>query len=113
MKYVTLILFSVLYLFAADACKVSKLDAADCLFSKGDYDHDNQIGRGDIDKLTAEVLPWYLRWTFKAFGGTSQIMKECDRNGDGLIDSEEALEVETGCLEECDRRVKIVELMKC
>lgn len=113
MKYVTLILFSFLYLFAADACKVSKLDAADCLFSKGDYDHDNRIGNSDLEELTSEVLPWYLRLTFKAFGGTSQIMKECDQNGDGFIDSEEALEVETGCLEACDRRLKIFEIIKC
>ena len=113
MKYVTLILFSFLYLFAADACKVSKLDAADCLFSKGDYDHDNKLSNRDLDTLTANVLPWYLRWTFTAFGGTSRIMKECDRNRDGFIDAYEALEIDKDCLENCDRREKIIDIMNC
>lgn len=95
------------------ACPVSKIDAADCLFSKADRDHDNFISQQDIDVVTAEVLPWYLKFAWSAFGGSSKIMTECDQNKDKKISSEEIMDTTKDCIVPCDRRQKIIELLHC
>lgn len=108
-----LMILSIFYLLSADACKVSKVDAVDCFFGKADRNGDDRVSMKDLEYVAATALPWYLRWGFSALGGTSQIMKECDLNGDKQISSEEALEASAGCLSECDRRSKTVELLQC
>lgn len=88
----------------------SKQSSVDCFFSKGDFDNDGLLSKSDLDSVAANYLPWYLRIPFAVFGGSDQVLTDCDLNADGHITREEALTSGT-CLETCEKRLQVVQLM--
>ena len=111
MKYL-FYLFIVLSLFAAalgNDCPTRE-KAVSCFFDKGDFDHDGAVSKSDLDKVATNYLPWYLRIPFSVFGGSDQILQDCDTNGDNLISRDEAQTSGT-CLETCEKRQQVIQLL--
>ena len=90
----------------------TKTETVDCFFDKGDYDGDDGLSTGDLEKVVQNFLPWYIKIAFSTFGGVDQIMQDCDINGDGLISRDEAVASET-CLETCDKRAQTISYLLC
>lgn len=111
MKYLfySLLLLSLLAAASGNDCPTRE-KAVSCFFDKGDYDHDGAVSKSDLDKVARDYLPWYLRIPFSVFGGSDQILQDCDLNSDNLISRDEAQNSAT-CLETCEKRQQVTQLL--
>ena len=109
MKYfVCVILVLYCILVSTSAACASKEEASDCFFRS----QNGGMTKIDVSKAISTYLPWYLRWGFKAFGGTERIMADCDENGDGVITRAESI-TSTTCLDTCDKRDNVISYLNC
>ncbi len=102
-----LIVLCILYVSEAVETCPSKQEAATCIFKTR-----GMLSESQVDKIIKDKLPWYTRWAYTAFGGTRKVFNDCDTNKDGYISEAEAMESRE-CLNTCDIRKNVVELLQC
>jgi hypothetical protein len=93
------------------ACKVEKDTVTECLFSKLNFNKDNEISEEEIDKGVNKYMSYMTRFFFNQIGGADYILGLCDGNGDGVLSRNEDMPKE--CLSECDIRETILTQLKC
>ena len=91
----------------------SRESALECFYNKADRDHDGLISVSELEHAIDYYLPWYKRYPFKVFGGISQILKDCDANGDQFLSKGESILTEKTCLETCFKRSQTMSTFNC
>ena len=98
-------------LLQSQAC-VTRKDVYECIVKRGDLDHDSQISREEMKYVEDKYISWWVRIPYNIFGGSTQVYNDCDENHDKKISMEEMTTVKT-CLETCDKRTKVFNVLQC
>lgn len=106
-------LWVVLFITATTATCPTKKIALDCFYDKADTNHDAEISRHELSNAIYSRLPWYKKAGFALFGGTNQVLLDCDYNHDGVLTKEEAYQMPKTCMDSCYKRSMTVELFHC
>eukprot|EP00943_MAST-04B_sp_MAST-4B-sp1_P002663 g2663.t1 len=97
--------------FGVYACKIEKDTVTECLFSKLNFNNDNEISEEEINKGVNKYMSYMTRFFFNQIGGADYIIGLCDGNGDGALSRNENMPKE--CLSDCDIRETIITQLKC
>lgn len=82
-------------------CARDRNEAIDCILKYGDADHDKRIDSREIRILKDGVLYWYENW-YDALHPNDEIMKKCDRDGDGFVSEQDFDNSLDTCLCKCE-----------
>jgi hypothetical protein len=103
-------IFMIFLLAVARACP-SKQDAFNCIQRTLDTNNDNRVVPEELHKVY-NYLPWWKRVPFDLFGGTDQVIRDCDQNGDRVLTIEESLSM-SHCIESCFKVNNIYTVLGC
>lgn len=96
----------------AHAC-ISKTTAINCFYKVADTNKDGRITNEELTIAIKDHLPWWQLKAFDLFGGTAQILQDCDADKDGLLTAAEAVKMSETCLENCFKRAATAHIFNC
>ena len=102
----------VLSLSSSVAACVSRKDVYDCIMKRGDKNKDQQISRKEMKLVEDKYISWWVRIPYNVFGGTNRVYNDCDVDKNNQITLEEMTPVPS-CLETCDKREKVFNILQC
>ena len=82
-------LIAILFSFIAVSSAFTREQAWSCAMNVVDTNHDGKIDADEIEATKSRYLYWYERAGGFLVGATSvkSVMKDCDANGDNMIDA--------------------------
>lgn len=94
------------------AC-LSKTAAINCFYKVADTNKDGMITLNELHLAINDHLPWWQVKAFDFFGGTAQILQDCDADKDGILTTVEAVKMSDTCLENCFKRTATAHIFNC
>ena len=83
----------------------------ECLLGSLDTNHDHQISDAELQGVY-DYIHWWQRVPFHVFGGTAQIMRDCDCDEDAYISATDIADANS-CLNTCAVIDRVTAMVGC